>query len=72
MAKRIRGIKFGKCNGCGKKGIISWTSEGEAYIKDFHLEQSILTCYGPYHCCSEECYVKARKDKRKKRRKTND
>ena len=31
------GIKFGKCDGCGKEGIISWTSEGEDYIKHLHL-----------------------------------
>ena len=72
MAKRIRGIKFGKCDGCGKEGIISWTSDGKDYIKDFHLEQSILTCYGPYHCCNEECYAKARERKGKKRRIINE
>jgi len=66
MAKRLKGIKFGKCDGCGKEGIVSWTSEGEAYIK--HLQRSILTCYGPYHWCNEECYVKARNRKSKRRK----
>jgi len=61
MVRKIEGVKFGKCDGCGKEGVVSWTTEVE--IRKGRFKRSILTCYGPFHCCNDECYRKARKRK---------
>ena len=54
-------IKIGKCDGCGREGVVAYTVDEIPKLKNKH----VLVCFGPFMCCNEECYEKARKGGRK-------
>jgi hypothetical protein len=60
----VKGIKEGACDGCGRKGVISWVKGREDIVERMHT----LVSYGAgYHCCNDRCYEQARRKGGKKR-----
>jgi hypothetical protein len=52
-------MKYGNCDGCGRKGVTGWYFDEEK--KGMLKGKFILVNFGGgYHCCDDKCYEKAR------------